>query len=149
MNHARLTPLVLLVALILSACAPVFRNHGYVPDDLALSSVVVGQTSRDELPSLIGSPSAEGVLTGGAWFYVKSRFEHFGPYRPAEIRREVVAISFSQSGTVANVERFGMERGRVVVLSQRVTDPGVSAASALRQILGNFGRFRADQIFNK
>ncbi|AXC50008.1 outer membrane protein assembly factor BamE [Paracoccus suum] len=149
MNHARLTPLVLLLALILSSCAPVFRNHGYVPDDQSLASIVVGQTTRDEVPSLIGSPSAEGVLTGGAWFYVKSRFEHFGPYRPAEIKREVVAISFAESGTVANVERFGLERGRVVVLSQRVTDPGVSAASALRQILGNFGKFRADQIFGQ
>lgn len=148
MNHARrrLTPLALLLALVVMACTPIYRNHGYAPDDTVLASVVVGQTTRDELPGLIGSPSAEGVLTGSTWFYVKSRFSQFGPYAAEEIRREVVAISFTDAGTVSNVERFGLERGRVVVLSRRVTDQGVSAISALRQILGNFGRFRADQI---
>lgn len=149
MNLARrLTPLALLLALVLTACTPIYRNHGYVPDDATLASVAVGQTTRDELPSLIGSPSAEGVLTGSAWFYVRSRFSQFGPYASEEIRREVVAISFSDAGTVSNVERFGLERGRIVVLSRRVTDQGVTAAGALRQILGNFGRFRADQLLN-
>lgn len=145
----RLAPLALLLALILAACAPIIRNHGYVPDEAALSGVVIGQTTRDELPMLIGRPSAEGVLTGSAWFYVKSRFSQFGPNPSREVKREVVAISFTDSGTVSNVERFGLERGRIVVLSQRVTDQGVSAVGALRQILGNFGRFRATDILNK
>lgn len=149
MNHARLTPLVLLFALILTACTPIVRNHGYVPDDQSLSSVVVGRTTRDELPALIGTPTAQGVLTGSTWFFVKSRFTQLGPARAEEVRREVVAVSFAPNGTVSNVERFGLERGRVVALSSRVTDPGVSAIGALRQILGNFGRFRADQLIGE
>lgn len=145
----RLTPLALLLALALTACAPINRNHGYVPSDADLSAVVVGQTTRDELNTLVGRPSAEGVLTGSSWLYVKSRFTTFGPYRPEEVNREVVAISFAEDGTVANVERFGLERGRAVVLSRRVTDQGVTAAGAIRQILGNFGRFRADQLIGQ
>ncbi|MRX50302.1 outer membrane protein assembly factor BamE [Paracoccus sp. S-4012] len=140
--------LALTLAAALAACVPVYRNHGYLPDAESLSLVQVGQTSRDELPSLIGQPSAEGLLTGSAWFYVKSRFEHYGPRRPEEIDRDIIAVSFAEDGRVSNVEHFGLERGRVVVLSRRVTDPGVTAGGALRQILGNFGRFRADQFFD-
>ena len=38
----------------------------------------------------------------------------------ANNERQVVAISFNESGTVTNVERFGLERGQIVVLSRRV-----------------------------
>ena len=55
---------------------------------------------------------------------------------------------FAPDGKVSNVERFGLDRGRVVLLSRRVSDQGVSAAGALRQLLGNFGRLRADQLLN-
>lgn len=135
-------------AAALAACQPVFRNHGYVPDEMDLAQVVVGQTTQGEIEATLGRPSAQGLLAGSSWFYVKSRFEHYGARAPEEISREVVALTFDEAGTVANVERFGLERGRIVVLSRRVTDPGVSAASALRQILGNFGRFRADQFID-
>lgn len=139
---------VLTLAAALAACQPVHRNHGYVPDEMELAQVVVGQTTMGDIEATLGRPSAQGLLAGSSWFYVKSRFEHYGPNPPREIGREVVALTFSESGTVANVERFGLERGRVVVLSRRVTDPGVSAASALRQILGNLGRFRADEFID-
>jgi len=137
------------ISLTLAACQPVYRNHGFVPLDEDLTQVVLGQTTQADLLPLLGAPSAEGMLTNTSWFWIKSRFQHFGPNRPEEVAREVVALTFAEDGTVANVERFGLERGRLVRLSARVTDPGVSAASALRQILGNFGRFRADQFLNE
>lgn len=136
----------LTLAAALAACQPVHRNHGYVPDEADLAQVIVGQTTMGDIEATLGRPSAQGLLAGSSWFYVKSRFEHYGPNPPREINREVVALTFDEAGTIANVERFGLERGRVVVLSRRVTDPGVSAVSALRQILGNLGRFRADQV---
>lgn len=139
----------LTLAATLAACQPVYRNHGFVPDDADLAQIVIGQTTQGEIEATLGRPSAQGVLAGSNWFYVKSRFQHFGAAAPEEVQREVVALTFDEAGAVANVERFGLERGRVVVLSRRVTDPGVSAASALRQILGNFGRFRADQFIDE
>ncbi|MGR3721070.1 MAG: outer membrane protein assembly factor BamE, partial [Paracoccus sp. (in: a-proteobacteria)] len=60
-----------------------------------------------------------------------------------EVDREVVAISFAPSGVVSNIERFGQERGRVVVLSRRVTEGSVTEVSFIRQLLGNLGNFQA------
>ena len=137
------------VALLgLAACAPVYRNHGFIPAPEDLSQVVVGQTTVDELQGLIGRPSAQGLLTGSGWYYVGSRWEHYGMNPPKEIDRQVVAISFDEAGTVTNVERFGLERGRIVVLSQRVTDSGVSGASVLRQLFANIGKFNPGQMFD-
>ena len=41
--------LILAFVAVLAACAPVYRNHGYVPPDSDLAKVVVGQTSMDQL----------------------------------------------------------------------------------------------------
>lgn len=135
--------LAFVAVLGVAACAPVYRNHGFVPPDEDLAQVVVGQTTIAELQGLIGRPSAQGLLTGSGWYYVGSRWQHYGPRKPEEISREVVAVSFDQGGTVSNVERFGLDRGRIVVLSRRVTEGSITEISLIRQILGNLGNFQA------
>ncbi len=134
--------------LLAGGCVPIHRHHGYVPTDEDLAAVIVGQTTESELTTLLGRPSAQGLLTGSGWFYVGSKFRQYGAMRPQEVERQVVAISFDSRGVVSNVERFGLEQGRIVVLSRRVTDPGVSGLSALRQILGNFGNITAGQVID-
>lgn len=133
----------------LSACAPIYRNHGYVPPDLDLAQVAVGQTTAEDLPALIGRPSAQGLLTGSGWYYVGSRWRHYGPMRPQEVERQVVAISFAPNGTVSNIERFGLERGRVVTLSRRVTEGSVTEISLIGQLLGNLGNFQAADFLDE
>lgn len=139
--------LALSLAAATAGCTRMYRNHGYVPTDDELAMVVVGQTSQAELEGLIGRPGAQGLLTGSDWYYVGSRWERYGLNPPREIERHVVAISFDQAGTVTNVQRFGLEQGRIVVLSQRVTDTGVSSASVLRQLFARIGRFNPGQMF--
>lgn len=127
-------------------CTRMYSNHGYVPTDEDLAMVVVGQTNQAELEGLVGRPGSQGVLTGSSWYYVGSRWERYGARPPREIDRQVVAISFDEIGTVTNVERFGLERGRIVVLSQRVTDTGVAGSGILRQLFRNLGNFNAGDI---
>ena len=133
--------LALPLAAATAGCTRMYRNHGYVPTDDELAMVVVGQTSQAELEGLIGRPGSEGVLTGSSWYYVGSRWEHYGMNPPREVSRQVVAVSFAENGTVTNVERFGLERGRIVTLSRRVTDSGVTGVSLAGQLLGNLGNF--------
>ncbi len=80
------------------------------------------------------------------WFYVQSRWRNFGALPPKEVDRQVVAITFSEEGIVQNVERFGLEKGRVVAISRRVTESNIKGLGVLQQIFSNFGRIRADQI---
>lgn len=110
--------------------------------------VVPGQTSQLELEGMIGRPTSMGLLEGSGWYYVGSRWRHYGLRRPQEIDRQVVAINFAPDGTVANVERFGLEDGRVVVLSRRVTESGVTSISLIRQLLGNLGNFNASNFID-
>ncbi|WP_371154573.1 outer membrane protein assembly factor BamE [Jannaschia sp. 2305UL9-9] len=122
-----------------TACAATFRNHGYVPDETDLQSLTVGVDTRDTVAASVGRPSASGVLQGDAWYYVQSRVRNFAYRAPETIERQVVAISFAENGTVANIERFGLEDGRVVSLSRRVTESSVREFGIIQQLLRNFG----------
>lgn len=153
MFKAGLTRNLILVSglcLGLSACgsATLERSHGYVPSDEDLENVIVGVDTRDTVATSVGSPSTSGVINEGNYYYVASRWETRFYFKPKEVEREVVAISFDEGGTVSNVERFGLEDGQVVVLNRRVTDDNISRITFLRQLLGNFGNFNPGQFFD-
>jgi len=135
--------------LLVAGCTAIYRDHGYVPLDEDLAKIEVGKTSRDEVAGLIGRPSSSGVLEGSGWYYVGSRWKYYGARAPQEIDRQVVAISFDAKDKVANVERFGLEQGQVVVLSRRVTDSSIKGITLVRQLLGSLGRVNASQIINR
>ena len=128
-----------------AACSPVFRNHGYVPAEDELAEIKVGEDTRETLAPLIGRPSAAALLNDEGWYYVQSRWKHSGARPPKEIDRQVVAITFDDDGVVENVERFGLENGKVVALSRRVTTSNIKGISFLRQLLGSLGNFRGGQ----
>jgi outer membrane protein assembly factor BamE (lipoprotein component of BamABCDE complex) len=132
-----------------AACSPIFRNHGYVPSDDELALVEVGTDTRESVAEKVGAPTASGLLNDVGWYYVQSRFRTYGPREPREIDRQVVAITFAEDGVVANVERFGLEDGQVVALSRRVTESNIRGVSLIRQLLGNLGNLRADQVIDE
>ncbi|MEY4981920.1 MAG: hypothetical protein RIR62_186 [Pseudomonadota bacterium] len=146
-GRVRIAPFLAGVAMLLAvACAPIQRNHGYVPSDQDLALVEVGTDTRETVAEKVGRPSVQGLLNDVGWFYVQSRWETRGARAPQEIDRQVVAISFDEGGRVSNVERFGLERGKIVPLSRRVTEPNVKGMGVIRQLLGNLGRLNAGQL---
>lgn len=134
-----------LMIMVIAACTPVYRNHGYVPTDDELSQIIVGKDTRETLAPLIGRPSAAAILNDTGWYYVQSRWKNYGARPPKEIDRQVVAITFDEKGVVSNVERFGLEGGKVVALSRRITTDNIKGVSFLRQLLGSLGNFRSGQ----
>ena len=139
--------ILLCVLASLAACSPRFNNHGYVPPAEDLNSLVVGVDSRATVDDVVGAPSASGLLSGGDYYYVRSRIKEVGLYRPEVVERRVLAISFDQNDTIANIEQFSLADGRVVPLTRRVTDSSVVGKGFLRQLLGNFGNIDPSTLF--
>lgn len=135
-----------LLAAALAACSPIHRSHGYAPTEAELEEIVVGVDTRDSVAEVIGTPQTSGVISDAAWYYVASDWKTVGLREPQVTGREVVAISFDEAGTVRNIERFGLEDGRVIAINRRVTDDNIQGISLLRQLLGNIGQFRAEDF---
>lgn len=135
-------------AILLAACSATYTNHGYTPSESELAEVIVGVDTRDSLTETLGPPSTGGVIRDDAWYYMSEQRKHWGPRAPQPIERELVAISFNPSGTVSNIERFGLEDGQVVTLSRRITETSIRDFSLIQQILRNFGRINIGEALS-
>ncbi len=144
-SAGRLMMTAVLVVMI-AACSPIYRNHGYVPADEDLALLTVGRDSRETVAKVIGQPSTAALLNDSGWYYVQSTWVSTGPAAPKEEVRQVVVVSFDEAGIVENVEKFGLEQGRIVPISRRVTEQNIKGQGFLRQLFGNLGAVRADQF---
>ncbi|MBW7921684.1 MAG: outer membrane protein assembly factor BamE [Rubellimicrobium sp.] len=134
------------LAAALVACSPIIRHHGYIPPEAELAGLAIGADTRDSVIAAVGAPASTGMLDDSTFYYTGSTFRQIGALAPQEISREVLAMSFDSRGVLTNIERFGLEQGRVVALSRRVTDNGVRDTTFLRQLLGNIGRVDAGRL---
>ena len=86
---------------------------------------------------MLGRPSSSGVLRDSAWYYVQSRVENFTYHPPRVVDRTVLAVNFDQRGVVRDIQRYGLEDGRIINLETRTTETGGRrdgrAGAALRQ----------------
>lgn len=134
--------------LAVSACTATYQNHGYVPAEEELAEIVVGVDTRATVDDVVGAPTSSALLNDEGYFYVRSRVRTFGARRPEVVERQVLAISFTDQDVVENIETFGLEDGRVIALSRRVTEGGVNNLNFLRQLLGNLGQFDPTDFLN-
>jgi len=127
--------LVRIVALVfatvvLAGCAQTLKDsHGYVPDQALLDEVKIGIDTQETVSRLLGRPGTEGIIV--------------------EVDRQVVAVSFSNTGTVENIERFGLENGQVVVLTRRVSTSNTRGIGFLRQLFSNLGNLDAGNFLDE
>ncbi|MCG6904150.1 MAG: outer membrane protein assembly factor BamE [Rhodobacter sp.] len=148
MGRVTLRLLCALALFSIAACSNIDRKHGYVPLDEELDQIVVGVDTVDTVAELVGRPTTSGILSDSGWYYVESKFRAYGIRERKEIDRQVVAISFDEAGVVENIERFGLEQGKVIAISRRVTESNIKGITFVRQLFGSIGNFAADQFVN-
>ena len=148
MMRRGLAKIVVVTALfgVAAGCTRLDDSHGYVPEPSALNDIVVGRDTPETVALLVGRPSTDGLVDESGWYYVRSDYETFLWRAPVEVDRQVVAISFSPEGTVSNIERFGLDNGRVITLSRRVTDENTAGVGFLRQLFSNIGNIDAGSL---
>jgi len=124
-----------------AACAPVQTYNGFRSDrnNEEIPDPQVGVDTRDTVMQRFGSPSTTAIFDQTAWYYVSSVQERVAFYEPRTIDRRVMVVRFDGE-TVAGVEKYGLERGRVVAYNDEVTPTRGRELGVLEQLLGNVGR---------
>ncbi|WP_425070790.1 outer membrane protein assembly factor BamE [Sagittula sp. S175] len=131
---------VVVVALMsVTGCAAKIRTHGYVPPEEDLQQITPGVDTRATVEDVVGVPNASGVLNNSGYYYIESQVRHFAWQRPKVTDRQIVAITFDDAGVVDNIVTYGLEDGRVVPLTRRVTKTSDGDISFIRKLFGNIG----------
>lgn len=131
---------VLALAASSAACAPVQTYSGFRPDrnDVAIPDPQVGVDTRETIRQRFGSPSTTAVFDQTAWYYVSAVQERVAFYTPRITGRSVMVVRFDGE-TVASVEKFGLERGRLVSYDGHETPTRGRELTFLEQVLGSIG----------
>ncbi len=131
-------------SLLVSGCVPRVDVHGYVPIAQDVASVAVGDT-QDSVLTRLGEPTTRGLDGSNAWYYISSKVRRVAFFAPKEFERQIVAITFS-GNRVAQIERFGLEDGRVINLNTNKTVTDGRKLTFFEQFLGNVGNFSAENF---
>lgn len=144
MKHFQSVKISLCVAVAaLAACSPKVENRGYMQESEIKDKVVVGQTTKDEVQSLLGSPSAYGNFGGETWYYISSREETYAFMRSEVTEQNTVRIEFDQAGVVSKVEAYDRNSGKDIDIVGRETPTEGHSMTVVEQMLGNIGRFNS------
>ncbi|HAC60473.1 outer membrane protein assembly factor BamE [Parvibaculum sp.] len=124
----------------MSACSPIVEERGYIFDPADLDKLQTG-SSKEQVRSVMGSPSTVSTVDGEAWYYISSKFETVAFYEPKEIERTVAAVYFDKTDVVQQVAYYGLEDGQIVNFVDRKTPTRGKELTVLGQLFGNLGRF--------
>lgn len=132
---------VAIALLLAAACSPVVDNRGHSGKALDLSQVVEGQSTKDDVQALLGSPSAISDFGDNSWYYISAQKERVGVFKPEITKQNVTEIVFNEAGVVQGINRFGKKDGKPIEVVNKTTPSAGHSMTALEQLLGNFGKF--------
>jgi outer membrane protein assembly factor BamE (lipoprotein component of BamABCDE complex) len=138
------------LAILLSACNPTLRTHGYVATEDKPQAVEPSSDTKASVLARLGNPSVKGTfdeeLQTDTWYYMTSVRTRFAYLRPLIEERNITAISFNEDGQVMKVAEYGIEDGRYVNYVDRTTPTRGRELSVLEQVFGTIGRLPTDRI---
>lgn len=133
-----------LAAFLLTGCAPIVDTRGNLPTQDRLSAVKPGRSTREDVSSVLGTPSSTSVFGDETWFYISSKTETFAFFEPTVLERKVVAVDFDPKGTVKGVRMLDEKDAREIQMVTRETPSAGKELGLLEQLIGNIGRFSDD-----
>lgn len=141
----RLLPALLTVAL-LAGCSVVqtprtLRGNKVDPDQL--KELVVGTSTRADVTTLLGSPTARATFNDNEWIYISETTHVRVGRTPGVLAQDVTVLTFDDKGVLQGVKQLNQGDSRQVAVVDRATPSPGSEATFMQQLLGNVGKFSA------
>ena len=132
-----------IVLLAIGGCTTVKQNNGAEIRQVKLDQVTPKSTKND-VQTLMGSPSTKSMYGPETWYYITSKIKKQLISDDKILTQNVVAISFTQAGTVETVEIYDANSRHEFATSDRITPTAGRKLSVVEQNLGNVGKFNTD-----
>lgn len=134
-----------LVVAGLAGCAPQVDTRGNLPDPDTVLEVQPGVHDRDQVASILGTPSTVATFEDDTWYYISRRTEKIAFFEPEVVDQQVLVVKFGQDGLVADMALYGLEDGQIIEPVERTTPTSGRELTILQQLFGNIGRFNTEE----
>ena len=134
------------VLFLILGCSEQYRKHGYIPNEEELSSVSVSQDDKNTVIKKLGTPSIGGILSDGNIYFVQSKVLKNSIRASKLVDRQVLVLSFDDKGKLDNIQKFGIDKGKIVILDYHTTPSGLKNMSFLFRLFQNVGGPSAESL---
>lgn len=131
--------------LMAGACSPRINVHGNLPEDETISEIRPGESSRNQVVSLLGTPSTMSTFQDDVWYYIGQRDEQVAFFKPDILERKVLKVQFGTNDVVSDKQLYTLAEGQEIDLVERETPTEGQDITILQQLLGNIGRFNTGE----
>lgn len=143
-------PLALTTLLLsISACSLVQTPrilHGNKIDPDMLKELVPGVSTKKDVTSLVGSPTAHATFDDNEWIYIsETNYSRIGRL-PGLMKQDVTVMNFAPTGTLKSVKNLTQDDARDISVASGATPSPGSEASFLQQLLGNVGKYSVGNL---
>ncbi|NBX73305.1 MAG: outer membrane protein assembly factor BamE [Alphaproteobacteria bacterium] len=132
--------LVLVIVLLLSACAPAMTNRGHLVDADKLAQLSVGTSTRDDVANVLGTPTYVADFDENTWYYVGQTTEQTAFFRPDVAAHTSVRIRFGDDGKVTAIDNLN-SAPRASLDPETERTPTLGRENSLfQELFGGIGR---------
>lgn len=139
-THATALLTIGLLGLAVTGCTPIVASRGNMAEDTRLAQIQTGQTTREQVQYVMGTPTATGTVDGATWYYIGRRTEQTAFLDPEVTAQRIVRIRFDDQGTVQEVKELDGANAPYVEPVARVTPTVGRDLGFFEQLLGNLSK---------
>jgi len=130
-----------MLALALSACVASENQRGNLPEPDKLAQIKPGETTREQVARILGTPSSTGVFDDKNWYYISKKTKQVAFFDPSVLDQQVYIVNFDDKGVVKLIDHRELKDGRDIDMAPGATPAPGRELTFIEQVLGNVGRF--------
>jgi outer membrane protein assembly factor BamE (lipoprotein component of BamABCDE complex) len=131
---------IALAGLWLLGCDPKVAERGRQDLLEMAGNIIPGQTHRNDVMRMLGTPSSVSQFGEPTWYYVSLKNETVAFLEPDVVDQNVLRVIFD-GDTVKDVEFYDKTLAKDVAISSRETPTSGQEYGFFEQLVGNIGRF--------
>lgn len=124
-----------------ASCSPIVNLRGHSDELADYSQIIPGQSSKEDVQAILGTPSAKSNFGDDTWYYIMEKRETYGMFAPEVTEQNVTAVRFDSAGLVQELTKTDKEESKRVEYVEKTTPTEGRKMGIMEQLMGNFGKF--------
>lgn len=129
--------------LAVGGCTPIVATRGNLVEQDRLARIQTGQTTRDQVQNILGTPTATSTLDPNTWYYIGRRTEQIAFYAPEVVEQKIIRIRFEFDGRVSELSQIDDKDARDIDPVARTTPTAGRDIGFFEQLFGSLNRGRS------
>ena len=129
------------LSLMLVGCAISEDQRGNLPDPDKLAEIHPGNTTKEQVVKILGSPSSASTFDDDVWYYISRRTQQVAFFKPEVLDQQVYIVNFDNKGVVKDLGHKTLADAAPVTPAPGATPAPGREMSFMEQLIGNVGRF--------